>query len=87
MFLNMNRISDIKEAISFLKDGYIISGNGSDHFILKGDRVYHYEEGSRFSLKLSDFAQLYKNSSFFLYEEEPAVDETKDEAYYRYYRK
>lgn len=83
----MRRMNDIAEAVLYLKGGEILTGNGKDHFIIKDERVYRYDSGTRYSLELDEFMELYKNSSFYLYEETAEIDETKDEAYYRYYRK
>ena len=83
----MRKMRDISEAILYLKDGEILTGSGKERFILKQEKVYCYNDGTRFSLTEDEFLQLYQKSSFFLYEETAEIDETKDEAYYRYYRK
>ncbi len=83
----MELLRDINEAVSYLEQGDVLTANGKDIFVIKGDKVFHYEEGSRFSLNLKDFVELYKKNRFYLYEESVEIDETKDEAYYRYYRK
>ena len=83
----MEQLRDANEALSYLKDGEIVTSNGTDRFIMKNDRIYCYDNGTRFSLSEKDFLQLYRLNRFFLYEESVEIDETKDEAYYRYYRK
>ncbi len=83
----MEQLRDVSEALSYLKDGEIVTSNGTDRFIMKNDRIYYYDNGTRFSLSEKDFLQLYRLNRFFLYEESVEIDETKDEAYYRYYRK
>ena len=83
----MEDLRDIYEALSYLKEGAVLTCNGKDQFVLKGEKVYRYEEGSRFSLSVEDFTDLYKKNRFALYEESVEIDESKDEAYYRYYRK
>ena len=83
----MERINNIKEVLDYLKDEDIITSNGNDRFVYKNDRVYCYDDGTRFSLSVEEFVNLYKNKNFYLYEEEVLIDEQKDEAYYRYYKK
>ena len=83
----MRKMRDVSEAFLFLKEGDILTTDGKDQFILKQDRIYRYASGTRFSLPIEEFLQLYQKSSFFLYEETAEIDETKDEAYYRYYKK
>jgi len=83
----MEKLKDISETLKYLKEGDIVSSNGKDQFIIRNKRVYRYFEGNQFSLTLDDFIDLYKNSSFYLYEDTNEIDEEKDEAYYRYYKK
>ena len=83
----MEQLRNVNEALSYLKDGEIVTSNGIDRFILKNERIYRYEDGTRFSLSEKDFLELYGKNRFFLYEESVEIDETKDEAYYRYYKK
>ncbi|MBR0418772.1 MAG: hypothetical protein IJI66_06360 [Erysipelotrichaceae bacterium] len=83
----MQKLTDIREAVSYLQEGDIVTSNGKDFYVLKNDKVHIYSNGSHYSLELSDFARLYNKNTFYLYEESAEIDETKDEAYYRYYRK
>ena len=83
----MIRVNDINEAIAYLQEREIINSNGKDQFILLDKKVYRYYEGNQFGLPLRDFKDLYKNTTFYLYEDSVVVDEEKDEAYYRYYQK
>ncbi|MBQ3295021.1 MAG: hypothetical protein IJH00_00835 [Erysipelotrichaceae bacterium] len=83
----MLKLHDIAEAVSYLNEGDVITSNGKDQFVLKNEKICVYNEGTRFFLEPEDFVQLYKKSTFYLYEESAEIDETKDEAYYRYYRK
>ncbi|MBQ1482168.1 MAG: hypothetical protein IIZ28_01210 [Erysipelotrichaceae bacterium] len=83
----MELLRDMNEVLSCLQEGEVVTSNGKDLFVLKGEKVWTYREGTRFSLSLKDFAELYKKNRFYLYEESVEIDETKDEAYYRYYRK
>ncbi len=83
----MQKLNDVKEVLSYLNEGDIVTSSGKDQFILKNKIIYHYGEGSHFKLSISDFVDLYKNTTFYLYEEPFEVDEKKDEEYYRYYKK
>ena len=83
----MQKLNDITEAIDYLREGDIITGNGKDLFILKNDKVYRYNEGTHYGMSIKDFMELYNKNTFYLYEESVEIDEDKDEAYYRYYRK
>ena len=83
----MELLRDMNEVLSYLREGDIVTSDGKDQFVLKGEKGVRYYNGSRFSLDLKDVADLYKKNRFYLYEESVEIDETKDEAYYRYYRK
>ena len=83
----MQKLRDINEAMAYLKEGEILTENGTNRFVLRDDRISCYENGTRFSLELDEFRELYQKNSFYLYEETVQIDEDKDEAYYRYYRK
>ena len=83
----MQKIKDINEAISYLKQGDILTENGKNNFVFKNNRIYNYNEGTRYSLELEDFVKLFNKNTFYLYEESAEIDENKDEDYYRYYRK
>ena len=83
----MEKISNVAEALLILKDRYVITTNGKDHFVFKDNRVHHYHDGNHYSLSENEFLELFNKNSFFYYEETVVVDETKDEAYYRYYKK
>lgn len=83
----MKKMNDINESLLYLKSGEILTENGNDQFVFKNNHVYRYTDGTRYSLKIEEFTELYKKSSFYLYEEAVEIDESKDEAYYRYYHK
>ena len=83
----MQKLRDTKEALSYLKEGDIITTNGKDQFVYKNEKVYCYADGNHFGLSVTDFVSLYINKTFYLYEEPITIDETKDEDYYRYYKK
>ncbi|MBO4358199.1 MAG: hypothetical protein IKX97_05725 [Erysipelotrichaceae bacterium] len=83
----MEKIETVSEALLMMKDGYPVTLNNKDFFIFRNGRIHHYDSGTHFSLSEKDFVELYKKNSFFVMEETVQIDETKDEAYYRYYRK
>lgn len=83
----MEKIKDINEALEYLKQGDIITCQGNDLFILKANKVACFVDGSNYSLNIPDFIDLYKNNTFYLYEESVEIDLDKDEDYYRYYHK
>ena len=77
----------MNEVLTCLREGEILTSSGKEHFVMKGDKVLCYKDGTRFSMSTEDFVELYTKNRFFLYEESVEIDESKDEAYYRYYRK
>ena len=83
----MQKLNDIAEAVGFLKQQCVLKDGGKSMFVMKDGRVFCYSSGTRYSMSLEDFVQLYKNTGLYLYREESGIDEEKDEAYYRYYRK
>ncbi len=83
----MQKMNDIGEAVLYLKEGDVLTSNAHDMFVMKNEKIHVYNDGTHYSLDLEDFMKLYKTSSLYLYEESVEIDEEKDEAYYRYYRK
>lgn len=78
----------INEAIKILKEGAILTTNNNNHFIYKNEKFYHYFNGSLIKLDLNNFIEIYKKEVFYLYEENGTfIDDSKDEDYYRYYKK
>ena len=75
------------EIMSLLESGFILTSNGKDLFVLRNKRIHHYGDGIHYSLNKDEFLSLYKNNRFFLYEESVEIDDSKDEDYYRYYKK
>lgn len=79
----MQRIESFEEVKLYLKHKEVITSNGSDTFYLKGDYVTHKFNGSVVRIKYEEFIELYKDSVFYIREEEQeTVDLKKDEEYY-----
>ena len=84
----MEKLNNIQEAILALKDKEILSTNKKDRYVFKKNNIYVYNNGTSFVLTLDDFKELYKEKTFYIFIEEGSfIDNDKDEAYYRYYRK
>lgn len=84
----MEKLNSFNEALLALKDKEILTTNKKDRFVFKKSNVYVYNNGTSFVLTLDDFNELYKEKTFYIFEEEGSfIDNDKDEAYYRYYRK
>ena len=76
------------ELLDFLKDGVVLCTKSNNRFVYKKDRVWCYFEGNAFPLSEEDFLELYKKEKFYVFEDSTnEIDEDKDYAYYRYYRK
>ncbi len=83
----MKKLESMRDVLEALKAGEILTTNASDLFQYKKGMIRVRNAGTRYSLSLEDFLDLYQHSTFFLYSDDNAIDEEKDEAYYRYYRK
>lgn len=84
----MEKLETFTEVLLSLKDKEVLTTNKKDRYILKKDKIYVYREGTSFVLTLKDFKDLYNEKTFFVFKEEGTyIDNDKDEAYYRYYRK
>ena len=83
----MLKIDNFQLTLEYLVEGAIITTNGKNEFFLDNKKIVYHQEGTAFNLSLSDFKDLYCHTDFYLMEEEVTVDETKDEDYYRYYKK
>ena len=79
----MQRIESFEEVKFYLKHKEIITSTGKDAFYYKDDYVTHKFNGNVVRIKYSEFIDLYKDTNFYLREEEQeAVDLKKDEEYY-----
>ena len=84
----MEKLNSINEALLYLKDNEILTTKRKDFFVFKKGKIYRYFNGSSFVVSLEDFKTLYENETFYVYEEDgTTIDNEKDEAYYRYYKK
>ena len=79
---------NIEEAINELKNGEVLCTSFKNQFVYKNEKIVHYFNGSVISMNIDNFIELYGNELFYLYEDnDTSIDDSKDEAYYRYYRK
>lgn len=84
----MEKIDSFTFVIDYLKEGQVLTTVKHDLFVYKKERVYRYFNGSSYSLTLDEFIELYKKETFYVYEDNTSgIDQDKDEAYYRYYKK
>ena len=83
----MQKIENVIDALAYLNDGEILTTNNIDQFILKDKNIHRYSEGNHFIINVNDYLSLYKNTPFYIYEDGAEIDDSKDEAYYRYYKK
>lgn len=84
----MKTTFNIEEAINELKNGEVLCTNFNNQFVYKNEKIVHYFNGSVISMSIDNFIELYRNELFYLYEDNGTyIDDSKDEDYYRYYRK
>lgn len=84
----MNDLLNINEAIDYLKQGFILKDNKKNEFLLKNKMIYYFNNGSLFKINIEDFLELFKESKFYIFEDNNIyIDDSKDEDYYRYYKK
>ncbi|MBR0385423.1 MAG: hypothetical protein IJI05_02625 [Erysipelotrichaceae bacterium] len=79
----MQKIDTFAEVIQYLKDGEIVMLADRTAMFIKDGHIEVFAVNSHYRLSYKDFAELYKNSAFFLYQ--PSFDEIdmeKDAAYY-----
>ena len=81
------RINNINEALELLIDGNILTSDGNNQIILNNKMIRFHSENMNILLSLEDFKELYKNTTFYIYDEENGIDVDKDEDYYRYFKK
>lgn len=83
----MERLENINKVLEELKNGEILTSNGTNLFYLKDNKVRIKDNNSSYYLEIEDFINLYKKTIFTYYKNNETIDENKDEAYYRYYKK
>lgn len=78
----------INEALDYLKDKAVITSGKDDTFTLINGFIHYKFNGSSISLSVTDFKKLFKDSSFYLVEDNSVlIDELKDKEYYEKYKK
>ena len=83
----MNKIEDIISAIEYLNNGEYLTSDGQNLFYLKDNKIKIKDKNANYSLNIEDFMKLYKNVIFYIYKNDIEIDDSKDEAYYRFYKK
>lgn len=84
----MKKIENQEEMLCYLKQKQRLYIAKDDFFIMKDDNIYEFNKGSRFILSYEDFIALYEQKDFYYLEDDNSfIDNDKDEAYYRYYKK
>lgn len=86
-YYSMNKINNILEALEEIKNGEILTSDGTNVFYLKDDKIRIKSNNAYYNLTFEDFIKLYKKVVFTYYKNDNVIDEDKDEAYYRYYKK
>ena len=81
------KIENINLALEEIKKGEILTIDGNNLFYLFNDKIKIKDKNAYYNLSIEDFLDLYKNKIFFHYKNDNYIDEDKDEAYYRYYKK
>lgn len=83
----MNKIEDIIITIEYLNNGEYLTSDGQNLFYLKDNKIKIKDKNANYSLNIEDFIKLYKNVIFYIYKNDIEIDDSKDEAYYRFYKK
>lgn len=79
----MKRIETFAEVIQYLKNREIVMTSDRTAMFIKDEHIEVYAANSHYQLSFADFGDLYKNSSFFLYEASyDEIDMEKDATYY-----
>ena len=84
----MEKLESIEQAVTYMKEGAILTTNKFDEFLWDGGKIRRRFDGSSVVMRLPDFLDLFNNVTFYvLKDDEFVVDDQKDEEYYRYYKK
>ncbi len=84
----MEKLRSLAEALDYLKNGQLLVNGRKEQFYYKNERIYIRNQGSSYSLNIDEFIQLFKDTVFYIYQDNDiSIDDQKDEAYYRYYHK
>lgn len=79
----MQKIDSFEEVKFYLTHNQVVTTTGEDSFFLKDGFITHKFEGNTFKVEYKVFIELYRDSTFYIPEEEQeTVDLQKDEEYY-----
>lgn len=84
----MEKVESFDFVLDYLKNKIILTTNGKNKFVYRKNRILCVQDGTSYSMSLDDFKEVYGKYTFYVFEDNSAeIDLTKDEAYYRYYKK
>lgn len=88
----MQKINSLEEAVQFLKEKEVILSmldTGLTYFALVDDKIIVKNAQSSYRILIDDFAHLFNENQFYLYErqEELIVNKEKDDEYYQWHHK
>lgn len=84
----MDTILNVNEAINYMNDKAVLTTNNEDYFTIVDGKVHYKFNGSSISISINDFIKLFKESKFYLVEDNSfAIDDLKDKEYYEKYKK
>jgi len=84
----MEKVETFELALDELKNGAKLTINGNDRFYQSNETITRVENGSKYRMNKDDFIALFNKNTFYYYEDNSIfIDDTKDEDYYRYYKK
>ncbi|MBR0230368.1 MAG: hypothetical protein IJL94_03160 [Erysipelotrichaceae bacterium] len=79
----MEKIKTFSEVLMYLKDQEIVISGNRTSFYLQNGQITAHNNGTRFTLTVEDFKELYGKEPFFLYKPDDSnVNAEKDEEYY-----
>ncbi len=89
----MEKVGNFDEALSLLKDGFVLL-IGTDNFFkpsyvkLEHGKFLVFSNGMKAKLNLEIFKDLYERCSFYLYDDDhTSIDEERDHEYYSWKHK
>ncbi len=79
----MEKIKTFSEVLMYLKDQEIVISGNRTSFYLQNGQITAHNNGTRFTLTIEDFKELYGKEPFFLYKpDDSKIDAEKDDEYY-----